>query len=178
MSWFDRGLRRGEGVVALALAAAALSGCIEPMYGPLSANAGLSDELQAIEVAPMPDRLGHFVRNELIYDLNGTGSHVPPRYRLTVLLRENARTPIIDTVTTRATSASVIVDAQYTLVTLPDEKEIAKGVAMNITSYDRFSNRLTNIRAARDAENRDARTIAEEIKTRVATALASRAPTR
>jgi LPS-assembly lipoprotein len=178
MSLFDRGLRRICVLAAVALAAAALSGCIEPMYGPMSANAGLADELQAIEVAPMPDRLGHFVRNELIYALNGTGSQVSPRYRLTVTLRESARTPIIDTVTSRATEATVIVDAQYMLVTLPGEKEVTKGVALNVASYDRFSNRLTNIRAARDAENRDARGIAEEIKTRVATVLASRAPAR
>ncbi len=177
MWWFDRGLRRAVVFAALAGAAAALSGCIEPMYGPLSANAGLAEELQAIEVAPMPDRLGHFVRNELVYSLNGTGSQVSPRYRLTVTLLESARTPIIDTVTSRATSATVIVDAHYRLVTLPDEHEVTKGVASNIASYDRFSSRLTNIRAARDAENRDARTIAEEIRTRIATALSSRAPT-
>jgi LPS-assembly lipoprotein len=177
MSWFDRGRRRACVLAAVALAATALSGCIEPMYGPLSSNAGLADDMQAIDIAPIPDRLGHFVHNELIFALNGTGSHVTPRYRLTVTLRESARTPIIDTVTSRATSATVIVDAQYSLVTLPDEKEITKGVALNIASYDRFSNRLANIRAARDAEDRNARVIADEIRTRVATALASRPPT-
>ncbi len=176
MSWFDRAFRRGFSFAVLALAASALSGCIQPLYGPLSANPQMVEDLQAIEIAPINERLGHYVRNELIFAFNGTGSQVPPRYRLKVLLRENARTPIIDTVTSRATSATVVVDAEYQLVALPAETEVTKGVAFNIASYDRFSNRLTNIRAARDAEIRDAKTIADEIRTRIATALTARAP--
>jgi len=114
------------------------------------------------------------VRNELIFAFNGTGAEVAPRYRLFVTLKEQVRTPIIDTVTQRATSATVIVDAAYRLVSVPDETEIAKGVAENIASYDRFSNRLANVRAARDAEVRDAKTIADEIRTRISIALSAR----
>jgi len=170
MSSFNSRLR----FAALALAAAMLSSCIEPLYGPLSSNASLAEELQAIEVAPIAERAGHYVRNELIFGLNGTGSQVAPRYLLTVTLKEQARSPIIDTVTYRATEATVILDADYKLVTIPDGKEVTKGVQTSIASYDRFSSRITNVRAARDAEQRDARTIAEAIRTRIATALAER----
>ncbi len=78
-----------------------------------------------------------------------------------VVLRERVQTPILDTVTGRATSATVIVDAEYRLVTIPDEVEVTKGIAFNVASYDRFSNRFSNVRAARDAEIRNARVIAE-----------------
>jgi LPS-assembly lipoprotein len=149
-----------------------LSGCIEPLYGPIGAGAPLAAELQAIEIAPIPQRLGHYVRDELIFAFNGTGSEVTPRYRLTVALKERVQTPILDTVTLRATSATVIVDADYTLVSLPDNREVTKGTAPSIASYDRFSNRLTNVRAARDAETRNAKIIADNIRTRVSTALA------
>jgi len=171
MSWFDRPFR----LPPLALGVALLSGCnVGPMYGPLALNPALVGDLQAIDVAPIPDRLGHYVRNELIFDFNGTGATVAPRYRLFVTLKEQVRTPIIDTVTQRATSATAVVDASYRLVSLPDETEIVKGVAENIASYDRFSNRLSNVRAARDAEIRDAKTIADEIRTRISIALAAR----
>jgi LPS-assembly lipoprotein len=162
--------------VSCALACSlALSGCfVEPLYGPVGAGAPLASELQAIAVDPLPERLGHYVRNELIFAFNGTGSEVPPRYRLAVTLRERVQTPILDTVTGRATSATVIVDADYKLTTIPDGKEITKGVASSVASYDRFSNRLANVRAARDSETKDARTIADEIRTRVSIALADR----
>lgn len=169
MSWFDR----APSLFVLALGAVLLAGCnVTPLYGPLSANPDLVAELQAIEVAPIPERLGHYVRNELIFALNGTGAEIVPRYRLFVTLKEQVRTPIIDTVTSRATSATVVVDAVYRLISLPDEKEVTAGTAFNIASYDRFSNRLANVRAARDAETRDAKTIADQIRTRISTALA------
>ncbi len=154
-----------------------LAGCIEPLYGPVGAGidaSPLATELQAIAVDEIPQRLGHYVRNDLIFAFNGTGSQPTPRYRLMVNLRERVQTPILDTVTGRATSATVIVDADYRLVTLPENVEVTKGVAFGIASYDRFSNRFTNVRAARDAEIRDARVIADSIRTRVATALAAR----
>jgi LPS-assembly lipoprotein len=153
-----------------------LSGCVEPLYGPIGAGAPLAAELQAIAVDPIPERLGHYVRNELIFALNGTGSDVPPRYRLAVALKERVQTPILDTVTGRATSATVIVDAEYKLISLADGREITSGVAFGVASYDRFSNRLSNVRAARDAEIRDAKAIADQIRTRVAAALTAPAP--
>jgi LPS-assembly lipoprotein len=157
--------------MAAGLAALGLSGCIEPMYGPLSSNPGLATELASIEVAPIPERMGHYVRNELIFDLNGTGAAFSPRYRLDVNLGEQVRTPVVDTVTGRATSASVVIKADYKLVTIPDGVVVTEGSAMAVASYDRFSNRITNVRAARDGEIRDAKVIADSIRTRLAVAL-------
>jgi LPS-assembly lipoprotein len=161
----------------LALSAAVpLGGCIEPLYGASGGldSSPLATELQAIQVDEIPGRIGHYIRNELIFGFNGTGSTVQPRYRLSVVLRERVQTPILDTVTGRATSATVIVDADYRLVSLPQNVEVTKGSAFNIASYDRFSNRFANVRAARDAEIRDAKVIADSIRTRVSTELAAR----
>ncbi|MCX7898944.1 MAG: LPS assembly lipoprotein LptE [Methylocystis sp.] len=169
---FDKYLRR-LGVIAVFVAALPLAACVQPMYGAFSANPGLQDELQAIAVDDIPGRIGHYVRNELIYGFNGTGSKAQPRYRLQVVLRERVQTPILDTVTTRATAATVIVDADYRLVTTPGEVEVTTGKALNVASYDRFANRFSNVRAARDAEIRDAKVIADNIRTRVASALAT-----
>ncbi|MEF3367998.1 LPS assembly lipoprotein LptE [Methylocystis sp. 9N] len=163
--------------MGVALLVLPLAGCIQPLYAPAGAgfdSSPLAAEMQAIAVDEIPDRLGHYVRNELIFGLNGTGSEPAPRYRLSVRMRERVQTPILDTVTGRATSATVIVDAEYRLVTVPGDVEVTKGVAFNIASYDRFSNRFSNVRAARDAEIRDARVIADSIRTRIATALATR----
>ena len=157
--------------LAVGLAALTLSGCIEPMYGPLSSNPDLANQLASIEVSPIPERMGHYVRNELIFDLNGTGAAFTPRYRLDVRLNEQVRTPIVDTVTGRATSASVVIKADYRLVSIPEGALVTEGSAAAIASYDRFSNRLANVRAARDGEIRDARVIADSIRTRLAVVL-------
>jgi len=164
-------------MMCAALLALPLAGCIQPLYAPAGFgldSAPLAAELHSIAVDEIPQRLGHYVRNELIFGLNGTGSQPPPHYRLMVVLRERVQTPILDTVTGRATSATVIVDAEYRLVTIPDEVEVTKGIAFNVASYDRFSNRFSNVRAARDAEIRNARVIADSIRTRIATVLATR----
>jgi LPS-assembly lipoprotein len=172
----DKAHGRIWGALLAFAAALPLAGCIEPLYGASGTldSSPLAAELQSIEVDEIPGRIGHYVRNELIYGFNGTGSSVTPRYHLTVTLRERVQTPIVDTVTGRATSATLIADADYKLVTWPKNDVVTKGVAFNIASYDRFSNRFSNVRAARDAEIRDAKVIADLIRTRVSTELATR----
>ena len=160
-------------IFALALAAP-LAGCIQPLYGPNLDGTSNAAELRAVEVDEIPERIGHYVRNELIYGFNGTGAQVTPRYRLKVKLSERVQTPIYNTTTSFSTSATVVVDANYSLMTLPDNVEIAKGVAQALASYDRFTARFTNIRAARDAALRDAKVIADSIRTRIAIDLATR----
>jgi len=49
---------------------------------------------------------------------------------------------------------------------------------MQMASYDRFSNRLSNVRAARDGEIRDAKTIADEIRNKISMELAFRDPSK
>ena len=169
-----------RGLVAVVGMALCLSACeIRPLYGPTTMGVPLADELKAVEITPIGDRIGHYVRNELIFAFNGTGvDATPPRYRLDVKLKERVQSPIIDTVTGRATSATVFMDAEYKLTALATNKEVTSGTLMQIASYDRFSNRLANVRAARDGEIRDAKTIAEEIRARISMALAFRDPSK
>ncbi|HEX3495960.1 MAG TPA: LPS assembly lipoprotein LptE [Methylocella sp.] len=152
----------------------ALSGCIQPLYGPLSAGGDVASELQAIAVEPIPNRLGHYVGNELIFGFNGTGSQVPPKYRLIVTVSENVQSPLIDTVSGYPSAANVVVYADYRLVPVGGTEPITKGQATVVASYDRTSQRFSNLRAARDSEIRDAKRLADEIRIRVAAAIAVR----
>jgi LPS-assembly lipoprotein len=152
----------------------ALSGCLQPLYGPLSAGGDVTGELQAIAVEPIPNRLGHYLGNELIFGLNGTGSQVPPKYRLIVTVTENVQTPLIDTVSGYPSAANVVVNADYRLMPVGGTEPITKGQATVVASYDRTSQRFSNLRAARDAEIRDAKTLADQIRTRIAAAIATR----
>jgi LPS-assembly lipoprotein len=158
---------------ALLVLASALGGCLTPMYGGVAGGA-LVDEMRAIKVEPIPERLGHYVGNELIFLLNGTGEQYPAKYKLVVNLRQRIQSPVIDSVSGRATSGTVLVDADYSLVPIAGGSPVAQGVAFAAATYDRSSQRFANLRAARDGEIRDAKAIAEQIKTRLAIDLSRR----
>ena len=130
--------------------------------------------MQAIAVEPIPNRLGHYLGNELIFGFNGTGSQVPPKYRLIVTVTENVQTPLIDTVSGYPSAANVVVNADYRLMPVGGTEPITKGQATVVASYDRTSQRFSNLRAARDAEIRDAKRLADQIRIRVAAAIAAR----
>lgn len=175
MSSHKQGRFMRRTVLAFAIAAGALvAGGCQPLYGPTVSGVSLESELQAIEVKPAPDRIGHYIVNELTFALNGTGTKVAPKYRLTILVKERAQSPLIDTVVGRASSATVLVDAYYELERIGSDNLVAKGSVFVTQSYDRTSQRLSNVRAARDAEIRDAKELARQIRDRIALTLSSR----
>ncbi len=168
-------LARTLGAFGLLLLAAPLAGCIQPLYGPMANGGGnVASEMQAIAIEPIPDRLGHYLENELIFAFNGTGSHVLPRYRLYVQLTERTQTPLIDTVTGQASAANVLVIAAFHLDVAGGGPVIYKDSATVVASYDRTAQRFSSVRAARDAEIRDAERLADQIRTRLAAVLATR----
>jgi LPS-assembly lipoprotein len=162
------------GLAALLLAAS-VAGCIRPLYAPISAGSSdVGAVMRAIAIDPIPDRIGHYLGNDLIFAFNGTGSQVPPRYRLSVVLRQSVVAPLIDTVSGHASAGDLVVQADYKLVPIEGGEPIAAGTVTSFASYDRTSLRFANLRAARDAEIRNARVLAEQIQTRIAAVLASK----
>lgn len=170
-------VRKLLGLVALLLLPL-LGGClsdVRPLYGTWSGgNDPLAAKLQAIAVDPISSRLGHYLGDDLILALNGTGSQVPAQYHLVVTLDETSQTPLIDTVTGIPTGATVVTTAYFQLVPVAGPEPILKGRAFVAASYDRTTARFADVRAARDAEIRDAQALADQIRTQVAAELATR----
>ena len=172
MSW-----HRAVRIAAAAVLSLALAGCFTPLYGPTASGERLDAVLAAIEVDPVEtpaafDRLSHYLRSELVFDLNGSGEAVPKRYKLAVAYAQQVTSPIIDAATGRAQSATVLGEATYTLLTL-DGKVVTSGKAFGNATYDRSQQRFATVRAARDADIRLAKVLSEQIRTRVAAALAT-----
>lgn len=172
MSSSDSSSRTAIRMLATGALAMGLGGCFQPLYGGASGE-GLRNELAAIAIEPVPDRLGHYLGNELRFALNGSGSSVPARYRLFLSPRERVQSPVIDTISGRATAGTIVVDVEYRLLPAAGGEPLAQGVAFAASSYDRTNQRFANIRAARDAEIRDAKALADQIKTRLASSLSS-----
>ena len=168
MSW-SKGL---SAVAALALASG-LAGCFQPLYSE-AAHPGLAEDVRAIEVAPIKDRIGHYLANDLTTDLNGTGQTPAPKYRLTVTVSTNTQTPTVNSLINVATSATVMGAAEYKLVKVDGGEEVLTGKASAAAAYDRSQQRYDDLRAERDAEIRLARALSSEISLRVASGLAGK----
>ena len=159
-----------------ALAVLLLSGCLRPLYGPTASGASLRDALASVEVAPVAaalnqERLGHHLRSELVFDLDGSGQPRPKQYKLAIAVSERVATQIVNSATGRADSATLVADAEYKLTTLDGSRTIATGTATGSAVYDRNVQRFASLRAARDAEIRVAKLLAEQIRTRLTAAL-------
>ncbi len=184
MSLFERRpvLRRILALSATGMLALALGGCFRPLYGDISANVSGStitvrDALAQIEVPEIKERLGHYLRNELVFDLDGSGaqSGAPKRFLLSISVKESLDVVVVDYSTGRADAAILVATATYEL--LDREKgsqvSVAKGVVTARASYDRSAQRFSSIRAARDAQIRAAKTLSGQIRTLLAARLAT-----
>jgi LPS-assembly lipoprotein len=175
MSSFNvKGLARIALVAGLSLG---LSACFRPLYGPTASGQSLQTVLASIDVPELewPDtyaRFGHYLRSELIYALNGSGSDVPKRYVLNLSYAQTLSTPVVDTASGRALSATLTGNLTYTL--RQGSTIVTTGVATSLTTYDRFEQRFATVRAARDAEIRLARELAGQVRTRLQAELSRR----
>jgi LPS-assembly lipoprotein len=156
-----------------------LSACLRPLHGPTTSGRSLQTELASIAVPEVEwssevANTGHHLRSELVYLLNGSGSDTPKRYRLTLAFTQRQTSPVVDTEYGTASSAIVGGTLTYTLASLDGKTVITRGTATSTASFDRFPQRFANIRAARDAEIRLARDLAEQVRTRLSAALATR----
>ncbi|KQP61649.1 MULTISPECIES: LPS assembly lipoprotein LptE [unclassified Methylobacterium] len=156
-----------------------LSACFRPLYGPTASGESMSALLASIQVdditmAQGQERIGHYLRSELIFDLDGSGTPAPKRYRLKMQGSESVQTPIVSSTTGRAEAGTIIGTVKYALENLDGTKIITEGVATGTATYDRSIQRFASLRAARDAEIRLAKVLSEQIKTRLASVLVTK----
>jgi LPS-assembly lipoprotein len=178
MSSLDHLARAGRGAAAAALALAVSACAFRPLYGPTASGAPMAETLAAIEIVPVSvsvgqERLSHYLRSELVFDLNGSGEPKPKRYRLTVNASQSLTTPLTDSTTGRADAATITGSANYTLALRDGGTVLTSGTAVGTATYDRNPQRFAAVRAARDAEIRLGKLLAEQIKIRLASFLAT-----
>jgi LPS-assembly lipoprotein len=156
--------------------ALALAGCFRPLYGSAELTGlNTAEALADIDVKVEGERLAHYLKNEIEYQL--TGGNVTPgakRFVLEVKASERLEAVAIDRAGT-ADAATLLVEANYTLKEAGKPDTVTSGIARSSASYERSSQRFATVRAARDAQIRNAKLIAEQIKTRLAIALQERA---
>ena len=182
MSWSDT-RRFARIFVALALAGLT-AGCFQPLYAerPTAAGTtGVAARLSSVDVASIDApsgsraRVSVGVRDELIYDLTGGAGGASPLYRLNVRLAATQLQVIVDINTARPDINNYGIDANYTLTEIATGKPVVRGNTFARVSYNipGQQQRFAGERGLRDAEDRAAKEIAENIRNRLASHFAA-----
>ena len=108
MSSFDRLCFGASRPVVASIVALALSGCIHPLYG----TNGVDSKLAQVEVAPIPDRVGHYLAEELKFETNGSGASPSPKYKLTITTGETLGGLIVNLHSLTSDAAALTLDRE------------------------------------------------------------------
>ncbi len=182
MLWFDK--RIAVRLIAVASLAAVTAGCFQPMYAERGPNGspGLRDKLLGVEVPPLnlPNgsreaRVGLGIRNALMFQMYGAAVGGPPTHRLLMKLTTSRLTVIVDPSTALADAETYGINVTYELKDNTSDKSILTGNTFSRVSYDipGQTQRFARSRALRDAEDRAANVIAENINQRMASYFAT-----
>ena len=165
-------------LLAVAALAGLTAGCFQPMYAERKDGApGLREKLMGVELVPvaLPNasreaRLGVEIRNALAFKLYGQATGMPPTHKLVLKFATSRSSLILDPATALPSSENYGIDAQFNLVELATNKSVMTGSTFSRVSYDipGQMQRFARARAFRDAEDRAAQEIAENIQTRIA----------
>lgn len=175
-----RGLRGWRTLGALVLLGGlGLGGCgdggFRPMYGATGiGGASASEKLAQVEMSTIPGRVGQQLRNEFIYQSTGGGAQVEPAYRLEVAIRESVTSTLVDTAGD-ARAQVYNLDASFKLIRISDKQVVMEGKSYSRAAFDRFSSIYSNVRAREEAETRAAKSIAEDLRTRISAYVATAA---
>ena len=155
------------------------AGCFQPLYGEkaVDGSSAIAGKMSGVEVVPVdaPNgtrlaRVGVELRNNLLFDLTGGGAAGPSSYRLLIRLTSNQQQVIVDINTARPDIQNYGIDATYTLTDLRTGKPVISGQTFSRVSSDipGQQQRFAGDRGLRDAENRAAKAIADNIRSRLA----------
>ena len=184
MSWSEPARKLARLLPVFAIAAM-VGGCFQPLYGERSVAGGSESVAQSMRGVEVPeiktprgtriDRVGFQVRNNLIYDLTGGHGGTSPTHRLAIDLRSNQQQIIVDPSTGRANVSTYAIDADYVLTDLATGKVVVRSVTSARVSYNipGQQQRFAGERGLRDAEDRAAKEIAENIRNRLASHFAA-----
>jgi len=180
MWWLEphriRGILRCAGALALA---GLVAGCFQPLYATRTASGSstVAEQLKSVDVAAIRATAGTpeasiaaELRNALIFDLTGGGATGAPTHRLNLHLSSLRQQVIVDITTSRPDVEQAGINASYSLVEIASGKVVVTGQTFSRVSYDNpgQEQRFARARGRRDAENRAAKVISEDIRSRLA----------
>jgi LPS-assembly lipoprotein len=165
--------------VAAVVAMGALNAaCFQPLYATqtLGGGPGVGTMLAQVDITRIDapngtpeSRIANEVQNALTFELNG-GNAISPTHKINVKMTTTRSSVITDTLTGRVEAEITGLDATFTLVDLATGKTVLNGRTFSrVTSdYPGQQQRFARVRARLDAEDRAAKVLAENIRSRLA----------
>ncbi len=176
MSWFKTRIAARLAVVAAL--AALTAGCFQPMYAERNdGTPALREKLMGVELVPLdvPNasraaRIGVEIRNALAFKLYGNATGLPPTHRLELRLTSGRSSLLLDQVSKLPSVEGYKLDVAYKLTDIATGATVLTGSTFSNVSYDipGTYQRFARARAFRDAEDRAAQEIAENLNARLA----------
>lgn len=164
-------------LAATMLATAFAGGCLQPLYAENTTSTiggSVRTALKSVEIPQIQGLVGHYLRNELAFELDGGGEpDVQKRLRFETKIAESIEVITVDYSTGRADSAILIVTATWTVKRIGSGETVSSGTNVVRAPYERSSQRFATVRAARDAEIRAAKSLAQLIKGQLSADLVS-----
>ncbi len=137
----------------------------QPLYDDGGSAGGVQQTLAAIDIAPIPDRLGQIMRQRLREKLNGEGA---PKYRLYVTLKQE-KEGFGYRPDAAITQEQLTMWAFVRLVPLSSEETVAFEEEMRArTSYDLVLSDFASLTQREDAARRLVQELAERIHRKLA----------
>jgi len=165
-------------LAAVLALAAATAGCFQPMYAAhTDGTPDLREKLLGVEVPPVDKpngsreaRVGVEIRNALAFKLYGNATGMPPTHRLVLKFNSSKSSLMVDQATGLPTSENYGLNVQFNLIEIASDKSVMTGSTFSRVSYDMPGSyqRFARTRALRDAEDRAAQEVADNIQTRLA----------
>ena len=154
--------------------------CFQPLYATRSVNGGapIGAALAQVQVERIAGAERHArgaasrsrLQNALDFELHGGGGLISPTHQLKVRMTTNRNSIITDVTTGRVEAEITGIDASFSLIELATGKTVMNGrtFARVSSDYPGQQQRFARVRARLDAEDRAAKVIAENIRTRLA----------
>ncbi|CAN5224897.1 hypothetical protein BH10PSE8_BH10PSE8_03230 [soil metagenome] len=160
-------------MLAVVLGAAALAGgCFQPLYAENTRSivgGSIKDTMKEVDVPEIKGLVGHYLRNELVFELDGGGEpDRTKRLKFNSSIAESIEVVTVDYANGRADSAILVATATWTVTEIASGKVVSKGSNMVRAPYERSSQRFATVRAARDAQIRAAKNLATLIRGQIA----------
>lgn len=143
-------------------------GCFRPLYADNTASSvggSVRSALQAIDIPEIKGLIGHYLRNELVFEFDGgNGPDAPKTLKFETNLADSVEVVSVDYQNGRADSAVLNVTATWKLTKIGTGEVVSSGTNSVREPYERSAQRFAVIRAARDAQIRAAKNLAGIIR--------------